>query len=53
MLMYMKEPEGDLQVAVPRPAAVALAVAAVTVLVMGVYPAPFLEYAQNAVLSIH
>lgn len=52
MVMYMKEPEGDVQWTAPPTAVIVLAVAAVAVLLIGIYPTPFLEYAQKAVLKL-
>jgi NADH-quinone oxidoreductase subunit N len=52
MVMYMKEPDGAVQVIAPPAAVIALAVAAAAVLVIGIYPGPFLDFAQSAVLTI-
>jgi len=53
MVMYMKEADDAVQVVAPPAAVMALAVAAAAVLVIGIYPGPFLDYAQSAVLRIH
>ena len=51
MVMYMKEPEGDVVLSFSGPAVVALAVAAVAVIVLGVYPGPVLDFTNQAVLK--
>jgi len=53
MVMYMKDADGAVRVILPPAAVMALAVAAAAVLVIGIYPGPFLDYAQSAVLKIH
>jgi NADH-quinone oxidoreductase subunit N len=50
MVMYMKEPDEAVQVAAPPGVVMVLAVAAAVVLLLGIYPGPFLDYAQEAVL---
>jgi NADH-quinone oxidoreductase subunit N len=52
MVMYMKEPDDAVQVAAPAGVVMVLAVAAAAVLLLGIYPAPFLDYAQEAVLRL-
>jgi NADH-quinone oxidoreductase subunit N len=52
MVMYMREPDGTVQTVAPPAAVMVLAVAAAAVILIGVYPAPFLDFAQNAVLKI-
>ncbi|HUK56144.1 MAG TPA: NADH-quinone oxidoreductase subunit N [Nitrospiria bacterium] len=52
MVMYMKEPDQAVQLVAPRGAVVVLAVAAAAVLLLGIYPSPFLDYAQQAVLKL-
>jgi NADH-quinone oxidoreductase subunit N len=53
MVMYMKEPDEAVQLAAPPGVVVVLAVAAAVVLLLGIYPSPFLNYAQEAVLRLH
>ncbi|HSG06020.1 MAG TPA: NADH-quinone oxidoreductase subunit N, partial [Nitrospiria bacterium] len=53
MVMYMKEPEEGVSLAMPRAAFIALAVSALLVLGAGVYPSVFLDLARNAVLQIY
>ncbi|HEY4485329.1 MAG TPA: proton-conducting transporter membrane subunit, partial [Nitrospiria bacterium] len=53
MLMYMKEPDPTIRMAASPASVAVLTVAAAAVLLIGIYPAPFLEYAQNAILTIH
>ncbi len=52
MVMYMKEPDEAVQLIAPPAAVMVLAVAAAAVLLIGIYPGPFLDVAQNAVLKI-
>jgi NADH-quinone oxidoreductase subunit N len=52
MVMYMKEPDEAVRLVAPPAAVMALAVAAAAVLLIGIYPGPFLDLAQNAVLNI-
>ncbi|MBI3609821.1 MAG: NADH-quinone oxidoreductase subunit N [Nitrospirae bacterium] len=52
MVMYMKEPDEEVHLAAPPAVVMVLAVAAVAVLLLGIYPGPFLDYAQNAALKI-
>lgn len=48
VLMFMNRPDGDLPpVAVPATVVVALVITALGTLVLGVYPAPFIELAQR------
>ena len=51
MVMYMKEPDENVQMVAPSAAVMVLAVAAAAVLLIGIYPGPFLDLAQNAVLQ--
>ncbi len=52
MVMYMKEPDGNVTLSTSQPAIIALAIAAITVIVFGVYPSPAIDFADQAVLSI-
>jgi NADH-quinone oxidoreductase subunit N len=52
MVMYMKEPDENVQMVASPAAVMVLAVAAAAVLLIGIYPGPFLDLAQNAVLTI-
>ena len=52
MVMYMQEPDGNVTLTTSPPAIVALAVAAVAVVVLGIYPAPIIDFTDQAVLSI-
>jgi len=52
MVMYMKEPDEAVQLAAPPGVVMVLAVAAAVVLLLGIYPSPFLDYAQEAVLRL-
>ena len=52
MLMYMKEPESQAKLAVSPAATVALWVATLVILGLGIYPGPLVEYAQSALLKI-
>ena len=52
MVMYMKEPDGTVTLSTSRPAILALAVAAIAVVVLGIYPAPVIDFTDQAVLSI-
>lgn len=52
MVMYMKEPDGTVTLTASRPAILALTVAAIAVLALGIYPAPIIDFADQAVLSI-
>ncbi len=51
MLMYMKEPEARTSYEVSPAVTVAMWVALLVVLGLGVYPGPLVEYAQSALLS--
>jgi NADH-quinone oxidoreductase subunit N len=51
MLMYMKEPESQAKLAVSPAITVALWVATLVILGVGVYPNPLVEYAQSALLK--
>ncbi len=53
MVMYMKEPEEGVQLIAAPAALMVLVVAAAAVLVLGIYPSPFLEVAQDAILRMH
>jgi NADH-quinone oxidoreductase subunit N len=50
--MYMSPAESAHRVAVPAPLAAALAVSLVLTMVIGVYPQPFIRFAQYALLSL-
>jgi NADH-quinone oxidoreductase subunit N len=52
MVMYMKEPDGNVTLTISRPAILALTVATVAVILLGVYPAPVIDFTNQAVLSI-
>jgi NADH-quinone oxidoreductase subunit N len=52
MMMYMREPGGDVVFHAPRTAAVALGVAAIVVVLLGVFPGPVLDFTQEAVLKL-
>jgi NADH-quinone oxidoreductase subunit N len=52
MLMYMKEPETQVRLTVSPAVMVALWVATLVVLGLGVYPSPLVEYAQSAILRV-
>ena len=52
MMMYMKEPDGEVVLSTPRAAVLALTVAAVAVLALGIFPGPILDYTQQAALTI-
>ena len=52
MVMYMKEPDGEVEIFPAGAAAVALTVTAVAVLLLGIFPGPVLEVTQQAVLKI-
>ncbi len=52
MVMYMKDPDGTVTLTTSRPAIVALAVATIAVLALGVYPSPIIDFTDQAVLSI-
>ena len=51
MLMYMKEPLGPVTVVSSPAVKVALWVAVLVTLALGVYPAPLVDYAQSALLG--
>ena len=51
MLMYMKEPEVLVKLTVSPAVTVALWVAVLVILGLGVYPSPLVEYAQSALLN--
>jgi len=53
MVMYMKEPDEAVQLAAAPGVVMVLVVAAAVVLLLGIYPSPFLDYAQQAVLRLH
>ena len=55
MVMYMKEPSGPIELAWSPSAVTALAVMLVVTLAIGFYPAPLVNYAQDAILrfSLH
>ncbi len=50
--MYMSPPETERRVEVPAPLAAALAVSLVFTLVVGIYPQPFIRFAQYALLPL-
>ena len=52
MVMYMKEPERPIELAWTPAAAVALLAIAAAALLIGVYPAPLIEYTQDAILRL-
>ena len=52
MVMYMKEPNQTVVLSTPRAAVLALTVAAVAVLALGIFPGPILDYTQQAALAI-
>ena len=52
MVMYMKEPDGTVTLSTSQPAIIALAVAAVAVIALGIYPGPIIDFTDQAVLSI-
>tara|TARA_B100000315_G_scaffold255973_1_gene300728 strand:+ start:1170 stop:2642 length:1473 start_codon:yes stop_codon:yes gene_type:complete len=52
MMMYMKEPDENVTLEISRPAIISLTVAAVSVILLGVYPAPIIDFTNKAVLSI-
>ncbi|MCI0529023.1 MAG: NADH-quinone oxidoreductase subunit N [Nitrospira sp.] len=52
MLMYMKEPETQTRFTVSPAVMVALWVATLAILGLGVYPSPLVEYAQTALLRV-
>lgn len=52
MVMYMKEPTGEVALSTTGATVLALTVAAVVVLALGVFPGPVLEFTQQAVLRI-
>jgi len=51
MVMYMKEPDSTVELTPSRPTILALAVAAVAVMILGVYPGPVIDFANQAILS--
>ena len=50
--MYMSPPETAQRIEVPAPLAAALAVSLVFTLVIGLYPQPFIRFAQYALLPL-
>jgi NADH-quinone oxidoreductase subunit N len=50
MYMYMKEPEGEVELFISRPMGISLAVTAFMVLLLGVYPAILLDLARTSIL---
>ena len=52
MVMYMKEPHSGMVFSTPRAAALALTIAAIAVIGLGVFPGPILDYTQQAVLQV-
>ena len=52
MMMYMKEPGEAVTFSASRTAAIALTIAAVVVLAVGIFPGPVLDYTQQVMLRI-
>jgi NADH-quinone oxidoreductase subunit N len=52
MMMYMKEPGEAVEFSASRTAVIALTVAALVVLAVGVFPGPVLDYTQQVMLRI-
>jgi NADH-quinone oxidoreductase subunit N len=52
MVMYMREPPKALVVSPSRPLHVAVAFAVLGTLIIGIYPGPFLEFAQASILGL-
>ena len=52
MVMYMQEPDETVALSTSRPAIVALTVAAFATIALGVYPAPLIDFTDQAVLNI-
>jgi NADH-quinone oxidoreductase subunit N len=52
MVMYMKEPNGEVTLFTPRAAVFALTVVAVAVVVLGVFPGPVVNFTDQAVLKL-
>ena len=52
MVMYMKEPDGNVTLTTSRPAILALTIASIAVIALGVYPAPVIDFTDQAVLSL-
>jgi NADH-quinone oxidoreductase subunit N len=52
MVMYMSEPKGTIELSSAPSLALALAISATAVIVIGVYPADLLNYARNSVAGI-
>jgi NADH-quinone oxidoreductase subunit N len=50
MYMYMKEPEGEVELSMSRPVGISLAVTAFMVLLLGVYPSILLNLARTSIL---
>lgn len=52
MLMYMREPEGDIPLTMSPALTLAIFIMVAATVVIGVYPGPFIEAAKASVLSI-
>jgi NADH:ubiquinone oxidoreductase subunit 2 (subunit N) len=52
MVMYMHEPPKALVLSPSRPLHVAVAFAVLGTLIIGIYPGPFLEFAQASILGL-
>ena len=52
MVMYMKEPAGEMKLAASPVLSIALLVAVAVVVLVGVFPGPLIDYAQTAILSL-
>jgi NADH-quinone oxidoreductase subunit N len=52
MVMYMKEPDGEVTLFTPRAAVFALTVVAVAVVILGVFPGPVVNFTDQAVLKL-
>jgi NADH-quinone oxidoreductase subunit N len=52
MVMYMREPSGDFDLATSPATSVALVVTTLAVLLIGLFPAPLIDYTKAAILQI-
>jgi NADH-quinone oxidoreductase subunit N len=52
MVMYMREPSGEFDLATSPAMSVALVVTTLAVLIIGLYPAPLIDYTKAAILQV-
>ena len=48
MVMYMKEPNENTTLSTDKPAIIALTITAIAVIFLGIYPAPVIEFTNQA-----